>query len=68
MDFGSQDGFVIHSGMRHPITKIARIDTEMNQNATRDLSLKWRIAAEGIPLQEHEQVFTEAELTRFAQN
>jgi hypothetical protein len=67
MDFGSQDGFVIHSGMRHRITKIVQFSTQSSGNATRDLSFRCRIAAEGIPLRAHESLITESELVRLAQ-
>jgi len=60
MSFGSQEGFAIHSGMRHRITKICR--SPEGAHDTLDLKVRVRIAAEGVPLQVYERVVTESEL------
>jgi hypothetical protein len=67
MEFGSQDGFVIHSGMRHPITKIALVLAENRGPTSKDLRLRWRVAAEGIPLQANERELTDSELAQLVQ-
>jgi hypothetical protein len=67
MDFGSQDGFVIHSGMRHPITKLALIPDQKNKNQPKDMRLRFSLAAEGIPLHTYETQFTERDIVQMAQ-
>jgi hypothetical protein len=67
MKFGSQDGFVIHSGMSHPVTKIGAQFSPGDRREMRDLLIRYGVAAEGIPLQIKELVITESELIKLGQ-
>ncbi len=66
MDFGSQGGCVLHSGMSHPVTRIRLLPQQRTPNTSKDLRVRWCIAAEGIPIQDYEKEFTESELVRLA--
>lgn len=57
--FGSQDGFVIHSGVTHRITRIRAV---ICRDKTTDLLLRYGIAAEGIPYHEGELLIGADEL------
>ncbi|MHB0961110.1 MAG: AlbA family DNA-binding domain-containing protein [Pirellulaceae bacterium] len=46
--FGSQDGFVIHSGMTHPVTLM------MVASTNDDAVIQYALAAEGLPVQHKE--------------
>jgi hypothetical protein len=64
MDFGSQDGFVLHSGMRHRITKLAWYPAKDKAYQSKELRIRYRVAAEGLPLRAYEKTMTEAQLVQ----
>jgi hypothetical protein len=64
--FGSQEGIVIHSGVTHPVTGIFAELSPNHERGSRDLKIRFGIAAEGIPFHEEEQVLTESRLTEIA--
>jgi hypothetical protein len=66
--FGSQGGTVIHSGVMHPITRIVAEILSSHEPGTRDLRIKFGLAAEGVPFHDEERIFIESQLVAISRS
>jgi hypothetical protein len=64
MSFGSSDGFAIHPGMVHAVTKIMLFSDWKSSGSSRDLKIDYTIAAEGCPMQTSERELRESDFAR----
>ena len=66
LKFGSQDGYVIHSGVTHSVAIANAMVFVDNKEKTGDLTINFGIAAEGLPLERGQLCISADELIRIA--